>query len=475
MPGASYRLVSRAAWPLLAWLPMLWWFAAFRPGLMSGDSLDSWRQATEGDWKDLQPPLYTAAMWLSHTLVGSPSLLTLAQSLLLAASIAAVGGSLVRLGLDSRLVIAVCGIVVSTPMVGAFSISLWKDIPFTAAVLFVLARLIDLVANRLGADGPAPAATLQSIFLWSAFAVLIRQNGILVAGVVLAVVWLVARELRARAAVALVACVGVLIGAKVVAYPLLGVERGPANSEIATMLHDVASVAAQDPAALDDGDRALLETIAPIEVWAEERRRFGCTSANWQYLDAFDWDRLDGEQRRYVTLWFELLGENPWTVIKSRVCAGSIAWRPDNRGLLYTASRGVDPNEFGLRTVPVVRWWHDVGVDVLDALNRKAVQPFVWRAPAWLYMSYAVVGFTAWRRRRAILLLPLALPAAQQVAVVVLNPAQDARYLMAGLIGAWLLLPMAAVPIERRGESSAKETPLGDDAEPVQLEEVVPT
>lgn len=448
---------------------MLWWFAAFRPGLMSADALESWRQATEGGWIDLQPPLYTAAMWLSDTIVGSPSLLTLAQSLLLAASIAAVGRALVGLGVDRRLVIAVCAVVVCTPMVGAFSISLWKDIPFTAALLFVLARLIDLISDR------APPSSIRSVMLWSAFAVVIRQNGILVVGLVLVAVWSAVGPLRRRAAIALAVCVGVLVAAKFVAYPLLDVAPGPANSEISTFLHDVGSVAAQHPSALDDGDRALLEKVAPVDVWGGAWNRFGCTSANWQFSPEFDWRGLDGAQRRYVGLWLELLREEPTAITRNRLCVGSVAWRPDSHGVLYTVSRGIDPNGFGLRTVPVVGWWNDVGVDVLDVLDRDGVQPFVWRAPGWLYAAYAAVGVTAWRRRRPLLLLPLALPAAQQLAVAVLNPAQDARYLMAGLIAAWLLLPMAALRIARPGESSADEASLDGHAEPVELEQVVAT
>lgn len=427
------------AWVAAAWLPMLWWFAAFKPGLMSGDSLEIWRQATEGGWIDLQPPLYTAAMWLSDRLAGSPTVLTLGQSLLLAASLVAVGRALVRAGVDRRVAIGVGGAVAATPMVGAFSVSLWKDIAYTAALLFVVARLVDVARDPAGA-GPA----VRSIAAWSCLAVLLRQNGVLVVAPVLLLLGVVLRAHRRTVAGALLATIGVLGAAKLVAYPLLDVAPGPPHAEVSTFLHDVASVAGRDPGALDDADRALLERVAPVPAWGAAWQRFGCHSANWQYEPVFDWRGVAGVERDVFALWVELLVENPRAVIGNRSCVGAVAWRPDGTGTLYTVSRGIDPNGFGLATTPLVDSWNRAAVDVLDALDDTSVQWLAWRAPGWLYLAYAAVGVAAWRRRRPWLLLPFAVPVALQLSVAALNPAQDARYLMAGLLSAWLLLPLAA-------------------------------
>jgi hypothetical protein len=379
-------------------------------------------------------------MWLSDALVDSPALLTLGQSLLLAGSIVAVGLALVRVGVDRRIVAAGGALVALTPMVGAFAVSLWKDVAYTASLLFVVARLLD-VARQPDDAGPA----VRSIGAWSVLAVLLRQNGILVIGPVLAVLLLVLRTRRRPVAVVLVAAVAALGVAKLVVYPVLDVAPGPPHAEVSTLLHDIASVAGRDADALDGADRALLAEVAPVDAWAEGWRRFGCQSANWQYGPEFDWSAVEGRESSYVRLWVELLVENPRAVLGNRSCVGAVAWRPDGTGVLYTVSRGIDPNGFGLATTPVVDGWNEVAIDVLDALDDPSVQWLAWRAPGWLYVTYAVVGLAAWRRRRPAILLPLAVPVALQLSVAALNPAQDARYLMAGLVGAWLLLPLGAV------------------------------
>ena len=115
---------------LAAWVPSLLWFAALQPGLMSADSLAVWQQATDGPWVDLHPPAYTAAMWVSGAVIGSPALLTLAQSLFLVYAIISVALASDRAGANRTLNGVLTAVVVCSPMLGAFAISLWKDIPF---------------------------------------------------------------------------------------------------------------------------------------------------------------------------------------------------------------------------------------------------------------------------------------------------------------------------------------------------------
>src|SRR5215207_846601 len=123
MRRLMHRVPQSLWWSLLAWLPMLLWLAAFFPGLMSADSLAIWQQATEGGWRDVHPPIYTAAMWVSAHTVDSPVLLTLAQSWFLAFAIVSVALACIRAGANRRLVIVVTAILVCTPMVGAFAVT----------------------------------------------------------------------------------------------------------------------------------------------------------------------------------------------------------------------------------------------------------------------------------------------------------------------------------------------------------------
>jgi hypothetical protein len=134
-------------------------------------------------------------------------------------------------------------------------------------------------------------------------------------------------------------------------------------------------------------------------------------------------------------------------VIGNRLCIGAVAWRPDDVSELYTVSRGVDPNQLGLRTVPLWSGLNHVAVDILDFTDRPWVQPLLWRAPVWCYALYIVLARSARRRRRAVYLLPALLPLAIQITILAVNPAQDARYMFPALMYVVLVLPLVA---ERR-------------------------
>lgn len=452
---------------LAVWTPMLLWFAAFRPGIMSADSLQHWLEATEGGVTDLHIPAYTGLMWVSATLIGSPSLLTLGQSLFLAASIVAVAKALVRLGAPRNAVMVVAGLVAATPMVGAFSVSLWKDIPYTACLLFAGARLLDVASARIRGDEATARGRLVASTAWLAPAVVLRQNGILFAVVLLAAVFVLAAPLRRLAAVLAVALVALVIVTKTVVYPVLGIEPGPKWASVATFVHDVAAVATDEPESFDGDDREVLALVAPFEHWTAVFPRFGCTSLNWIYDPGFLRERFEDNSGRFIGLWLETLAEEPGGVVRNRLCASSLAWRPDSAGTLYTVSRGVDANDLGLETVPVVQGANSVALDVLDFTEKPSVQWLLWRAPLWIYLAYLVVGLIGRRRAGNALLFAVVPLVAQQVAVMVLNPAQDARYMMFALVFSPMLLPLAAVERRRVVESASFRAPDDATSEPV--------
>ena len=118
-------------------------------------------------------------MWLSSRLVDSPALVTLAQSLLLACGIVACGRGLVRLGVPPVATVVASVLVAWSPMVGAFSVSLWKDVPYAAVFLLASARTLDLVQARLSGDRNRPAVV--SLTAWLIPLTLLRQNGLILA------------------------------------------------------------------------------------------------------------------------------------------------------------------------------------------------------------------------------------------------------------------------------------------------------
>lgn len=439
----------------LAWLPMLGWYAALRPGLMSADSLAVWGQATRGGWVDIQAPAYTAAVWLSAQIVGGPDLVTLGQSLFLAAALVAVARAVVRMGAPLRPVVVVTAAAAASPMAGAFAVSLWKDVPYTAALLFAAARVFDVTSLRLTGRAVG-AATVASLTAWLLAAAAFRQNGVLFALAVLAVLGVVLAGDRRRVAAAAAAVVAFTLVLKSVFYPAMGVAPTPTQATLGLFLHDIAAVARTHPEVFEPEDRAVLVRNAPFEVWRAQSASYGCGSANWQHSPEFDWVRVEGRAGDYLAVWAEGLREQPRRVLANRLCVGGVAWQPWADGSVYTVSRGVDPNDLGLRTRPLIPGLEPAAVATIDRMNDPGVQRLVWRGSTWIYLSLAVLAVVAARVRRAALLLAAVPAVALQFSVFVVSPAQDARYMFPGVLLGAMLLPVAA--LGARGEGS-RSTP----------------
>jgi hypothetical protein len=423
-------------------LPMLVWLALYQPGMMSPDSVGMWQQAVNGGWTDGHPPIYTAALWVASETVGSPWLVTVAQSLLLAASMVAVGRASTRLGVPRNWAVVPVVVLAISPMVGAFAISVWKDVPYAAVFLFAGARTVDLVTARLADRDPTPL--LVPLTGWLVLAALLRQNGLVMAVVLLvAVASLLGPGRRRFAAVAGATVVVVLVGAKAVVYPALEVAPSPPNASVANVLHDLAAHVAADDGALSDEQLDVLEQLAPLDEWERAYGSTGCWSQNWQFDEAFDWDRIPELRSELLGAWTSAAVADPATLVRNRMCVAAIVWSPWPLGPAYTVERSVAPNSDGLVGATVWEGGTDAADDVLGAADGGAAPALLWRAPLWMLLAAVAAAVAARRQRRPALLAVVAPLVALVAAVLPFNPSQDARYMFPGLLLAVLLLPVA--------------------------------
>jgi hypothetical protein len=462
----------------LAWLPLLLWFAAFKPGIMSADSLGSWSQATTGNIRDDITPSYTALMKISILLTDSPSALAIGQQLLLASSFVALGLSLVRLGVRRWLVVATTGVTALSPTVGAFSVSLWKDVPYSAALIYCGAAIVGIVAaHQNGARSVREhRATLLLLLGATCAAVLIRQNGVFLAAFLGLGLTLCLPGIRRWVAGGTVFAVLTLALLKLVVYPLAGVDPSPQELKYASLLHDVGAVVHHHPEELSTAQRSELEELAPLDQWS---RNYSCYTVNPLYYGGnLNFSSLAADPGGFRSVWLAMLQQDPGTLIGHRICAASVAWRPqavDRRiAVTYTVSSGIDPNDAGLVTTPLSDTLHRWGVDLIDQVNKPEREWFLWRAPTWIYACYVGLVVAALRTKRRMLLLPGVVLLAQQLAVSVINPAQDARYMMGALILAVLLLPVATIAPASGVRRKAAERPPAPRAGDATIEDPEP-
>ncbi len=464
----------RALLVVLLWIPFAAYLAAFWPGVMTYDSLSQWAQAVGRlPWTDVHPALSTTGFWVAARL-GSPAVLAVVHSLFLTWAIVAFLRGVSHLGAPTWAVLTAGAAILLAPSVGLFSVTLWKDVPFTAAVLMLGSEVLRMMAVRLrllGDDTPgAQLIALRALFLravvWASLAALLRQNGVVVATLVMVATAIGFPRLRRRAALAaLLLPVGFLV-VRFAVLPGLGVAPAKQSVLQVTIAHEVAAYVRHAPHQLTAEDWAIVESIGARGAWAAG---YDCRSAHpLLETGGFRPGAIDQFPDVLPRLWRVLVVRSPGTAIRHRICASELAWHPFGvaNTWFFTAGRAIERNIFGLRSAPL----HD-GLDewlneAVSLTELRGLRPFFWRAPIWIGLALIVLTREAVRRRRPLWLVAAAPLVAQQAAIVLANPGQDARYMAAAGIAGFLLWPLAFREPTEDSVRSTSVDPEGDAPKP---------
>ena len=408
---------------------------------MSADSLEVWSWASGTPATDWHPPLYLFLMTLSQLTVGSPAGLAAAQCLMMGLGLAVLSRRVAILTGRIHLAWGLAAAIAVSPMYGAFSISLWKDVPFTAVALVIAERLLVILTSTEHRHRVALQLAALCVLL-----VLLRQNGVIfVAAIGLAL--LVART-PWRLVAAIVALPVVALGvAKTVVYPAAHIAPAPATLTFAPTFLDVGAVAHADPAELTEFQAASIAEVQPLEAWVNG---YSCETVNPLIFNTtFDAVGLEDHSTEYLAAWLSIVAAHPGTVLRSRLCTADPAYAPGpfgQRADLYTVSLGVDPNELGLKTEPILDAPHDWAVSTLRWLDDPSREWLFWRAPLAAYLLAAAWVVQRIRGRNAWHPMVVAFPLLFLVSAGVLSIAPDARYTFGALLAAVALFPVSLGP-----------------------------
>ncbi|NJP93334.1 hypothetical protein HCN51_28470 [Nonomuraea sp. FMUSA5-5] len=429
------------------------WWAALYPGLFSRDSVLYLSHTMVGPWVSDHSVLYDALVWLSFTKTGDLGAVTFAQTTAMAGALTYLAQSLKALGAPKLLTTVVAVLMPLAPPVGAFTVTLWKDVPFTICAVAIAGVCARIAARR--AVGVPALAGLALLFVALG---LFRANGFLVAGVaVLALVGLIPRaRIRLLLAGTLAAALPLVLSNAV--FPQFGIVAPSKTYVYHTAYGDIAVVYRQRPDLFTPRDISLMAAVAPVKRWWEGGTCYTINPLIWR--KDFSWQQADLHASELLELWQRLLVTEPRLVVDARLCRGSIAWRPAQDtsatgGMTYRLSRRPNADtyvgpykvaDFPGRWVFSLRPLSMELNRVADPWLTGALTPewdwVLWRGAAWAYLSYLAVALAAWALRNRYVLGVAAVVAGQQLAVLANISAQDFRYMASPIFVGALLLPL---------------------------------
>lgn len=439
-------------------LALLAWWLAFFPVLVTPDSITYVYEATTNHWATDHSVLYDALIWLSLQTTHGVGVLTLLQTIALAAVLAYLANGIRLLGANAIAAGAVPVVVLLAPSLGSFPVYLWKDVPFTLCGLWLVGLLVRLVALDRTPDWPrTPRARA---LLWWVFAdvllmCLFRNNAFVFAVIAAAVLLLLWRRRALRLIGMMAAGVVAATVLTVAVFPLFGVERAKSDLVLGPAYDDIAYFYRHEPKALSAGDLAVMSAVAPLPVW---HHAGNCYTADDLTNDfRFSRDVASAHSGKLFAIWRKLLVHHPLGMTYARMCRGYIAWSP------VPAPRRLGQTVFPLTIekpsrylkVPNLTWRHALMPAPIDkgfrhfaqvyVVNSRADEWALWRGATWCYVLYVAVAVAIVRTRRWSLLALAAMPFGVQLGVLVDNPNQLVRYMMVPLYAGVVLLPIVSV------------------------------
>lgn len=463
---------TRRRLPLLVYLwaqavLFAWWAVNF-PVQVSPDAITYIHHVTVGPWVANHSVLYDAMIGVCLHLTGNLWLLTLAQTVVYAGLLALVVSRVHDLGVRSRWAALPALLIVFVPGFGSFVDMLWKDVPFAASNLLLAATVLKIIAQRRAGQPVMTWRTTAALGAEMTAITLFRNNGFIVVAIVgvFLIVGLARDRLKVAAAAA--AAIAIFEFAGAVVYPAAGIKPVSSAEAYGVFYGDIAYVYGKDPGAFSSSDLRTMAAVAPLSHWAASDN---CLDSDPLFRHHFNRAAADVHRHQLAGVWFQLLARDPANLVGGHLCRASIAWRIRPTGaanVVPTVSHTVTLAEHKkldpaliqrIKPHPVSWKLYHAATKVRTAIQTTPLlQTAFARAPLWSYLAYVAVLFAAFRNRWRLILLAAAPILANQLTVMLANPAQIYRYTVVQLFLGMLFVPLATARWPR-----ADERPPGDE------------
>lgn len=291
----------------------------YAPAIMTSDSVDQWQQAGQFRYHDWHPVYHTMAMSLIRGIWDSPAAVAFVQALLLAVAtgwlIATARASTRASMMAGWLGAWLCALM---PMNAVTSITLWKDVPYTAAMVALTAGALSiLMLGRPRLNRPLPFVVALVILLGC---MLIRHNGPPTAVAVIGLLALLVRAQRKALIVLGLSSVALFVVLKGPALDALGVQRS--NVGFTLYAHHLAAHMAAGEAPASEEERQLTRRIGG-DQW-----NYDCTTVNVTVFDPkFRGDVAGQHSSELLRYWVQHAVKHPKPELVHLACVSSIVWR----------------------------------------------------------------------------------------------------------------------------------------------------
>lgn len=432
---------------LICWLP---YFLYQFPGIMTPDSLNQFEQVLgQTPYSNHHPFVHTMlfklcfqiGMLFTHNMVAATSFYTLFQMCFLAGSILYFLKTLRLFRIRDEILILITLFYALVPYHAVFSVTLWKDIPFAAAVLLFSCTLLRMTARI------TPA--VLSVFTGSGIMIcLFRSNGWY--GFLLGLPFLLFRY-RKHAKKIYPALAAVVLTAVVVKWPLMNALEVTQPDLIESL-----SIPTQQIAAVICKDRELTpEQLAMIENVVDLtyiKDLYNPTFADnmKELVRAGNQDYLAAHKGEFLKLWADIGRSYPGDYLKAYINQTYGYWYPDS---FYPVAdvEGVSATKLGVSHTPLIGGPVVVKVKEISLKLGSMVPLYslLWSMGIAFWFFLFCIGTTLVRREKDKLICYLPSFALYLTVMIATPVATDFRYVYFMVLAVPFYLMTAVISPER--------------------------
>ncbi|WP_277601134.1 DUF6020 family protein [Pseudoflavitalea rhizosphaerae] len=421
----------------------------FYPGILSDDSHVQWAIATgKSQWNDWHPVLHTLFNKLALLIWESPASAVLLQIVLMSVIISRVGCFFYRKGVGKRaLYILITGFSLSANN-GILMITLWKDVPFAAAVLWLNFVIIRILCNDYQSRSKLITDLAISLFLTTLF----RHNGIIIFAFVCAgVLWFSWKQRSKTVFAGLVLSVLLIFSFKLLLVNSGHVIPNPPSIKLVPPVKGIASVIKYNgklPASA-----TFMETVLPYDEWINKYDPYSpdlfMFKTNGVMLNNLD----KVSANTVIGTYLQCFKDNPRLIIWDKLLGADIAWsvpQPDHGTFRYLTN--ITPNENSLESHP----W-EPGAKIAKAwlkITEKAGITVFWRIGLINILLLVLAIYMSGRNIKYswIMFLPWL---AGVLSLVIASLEQDFRFVYFVFVSFWF--QWFFIMTTKKKESDAKE------------------
>ena len=404
----------------------LYWTSYF-PCCMSEDSQVQWWEAHHLNYlTDWHPFLYTLFIRLLSFIWNSPSILILFNILLYSIIFSAILNYFYKKGMNFLLLASISILVTIIPTNGRMMVTFWKDITYSAGMLWLSFIIVKLVMERQ-ADTPK-TQVFSELFLALAIILFSRHNGIVVVlGSLIVVSYFFRSNIKKYLFFSSIFLAS-FFGLKTTLFRFFKVEEGWYTVEHAMVRHLAYYLVKQK---LNDSEKAVLLKIMPEEVWIKQYNPW--THDTYAFGDHKDLYRKNVNQYKSEirSLFFKKILNDPLPFLQSEKNITELLWRPIPSANSYR-------NEYCKTCGKGLNNKTRIILDRFTAFSDNVKKPYYmpllfWSGAMNIIIYFAVFLFLIIRRKfiYAIVFLP---DLFNTLSLVIANTAQDFRYVYCSFI-----------------------------------------